>query len=47
VPHRGACNEPVYVIETIRRLAELKQLPLEAMAAQIAQNSRVVFSLRS
>jgi len=32
VPHRGRKNEPAYVVETGRKLAELKGLPVEAVA---------------
>jgi TatD DNase family protein len=32
VPYRGKKNEPAYVVETARKVAELKGLPLEEVA---------------
>lgn len=45
VPYRGKRNEPVYVIETVKKLAELKQLPLEEMREQILANARRIFHI--
>ena len=42
-PYRGKCNEPLYVLEVERRLAELREVSTEAMAAQIMQNAKRVF----
>ncbi len=44
IPHRGKRNEPSYVVETLRFLAELKSLPFEEVAAQIWANSERVFN---
>ncbi len=44
-PYRGKRNEPAYIIETVKKLAELKGLTLEAMAAQIETNARRIFAL--
>ncbi|MDE2213122.1 MAG: TatD family hydrolase [Patescibacteria group bacterium] len=38
VPHRGKRNEPSYVIETVQRLAQLKEIPLERMKEHIMEN---------
>ena len=43
VPHRGKRNEPVFVIETEKKLAELKGVSPEVMALQIIKNAEKVF----
>lgn len=43
VPHRGRKNEPAYVVETARKLAELKALPLEEVARATSENAARVF----
>jgi TatD DNase family protein len=43
VPHRGKKNEPAFVVETARRLAELKGLTLEAVAVATTANAARVF----
>jgi TatD DNase family protein len=45
VPHRGKRNEPAYVIEVARQLAELKGLTPEEIGARTSQNFRSFFSL--
>ncbi len=45
VPYRGKRNEPAYVVEVVKRLAELKELSLEAMRDQIGENARRVFGI--
>lgn len=44
-PYRGKRNEPAYVTETVKKLAALKNLSTEAMAAQIAANVKRVFQI--
>lgn len=44
-PWRGKRNEPAYVGEVTKKLAELKGVSLEEMTAQIAANASRVFSL--
>ncbi len=44
-PHRGKRNEPSYVVEVVKRLAELKSIPMEEMADAIWQNARRVFMI--
>ncbi|KKW46453.1 MAG: hypothetical protein A2681_02075 [Candidatus Liptonbacteria bacterium RIFCSPHIGHO2_01_FULL_56_18b] len=44
-PHRGKRNEPRYVIEVVRKLAELKQVSVQAMDEQIFENAKQVFRI--
>ena len=44
VPHRGKRNEPVYVKEVVKRIAEIKGLPEEEVAKAIIANARRVFT---
>jgi TatD DNase family protein len=44
VPHRGRRNEPSYVIETARILAEVKGISFEALAAATTDNFFRLFS---
>lgn len=47
-PHRKVRrNEPCYVVETARRLAEVRGLPYEDAAAQTSRNFRSLFGLPS
>jgi len=43
--YRGKRNEPVYVIEVIKKLAELKSVSVEAMAEQIERNAQRIFKI--
>lgn len=45
VPYRGKTNEPAYVVETVKKLAELKKLSIDEMAGQIMKNARNVFHI--
>jgi len=45
VPHRGKRNEPAFVKEVARQLAELRGLPIEEMASRTTQNFYRFFSL--
>jgi TatD DNase family protein len=42
-PHRGKSNEPSYVVHTARRLAEVKGVSLEALAAATTANVERLF----
>lgn len=43
--HRGKRNEPAYVVETVKKLAELKGLDFEKTAEELYKNSVKVFKL--
>ena len=43
--YRGRRNEPIYVEEAVRRIAELKNLPFDEISAQILRNSRHFFGI--
>ena len=45
VPHRGKRNEPVYVKEIVKRIAEIKNLPEVEVAKAIVANARRVFRI--
>jgi TatD DNase family protein len=45
VPYRGQRNEPMHVREVVKAMAALKNLPEEAMAAQILLNSQRIFDI--
>jgi TatD DNase family protein len=45
VPHRGKRNEPMHVGVTGRKLAELKGLAVEDVAAATSANAAAVFRL--
>jgi len=46
VPYRGRRNEPAYVIETVKKLAEIRGIPIEEMAEAIAKNAYHIFGIR-
>jgi TatD DNase family protein len=45
IPHRGKRNEPAFVVEIARKIAELRQLSPEEVGAQTAENFSRFFSL--
>ena len=47
VPKRGKTNEPAYVRHVAQALADLKQLPLEAVAQATSANAEALFRLRA
>lgn len=46
VPHRGKTNEPAYIVETVKKLAELKKISVDEMAEQIMKNAKNVFHIQ-
>lgn len=45
VPHRGERNEPSYVKEIVKKIAEIKNLPEEETAEAIVANARKLFDI--
>lgn len=45
VPYRGQRNEPLYVIEVAKKVAEIKQTSLEEVINQTTANAKKVFNL--
>jgi len=45
VPHRGERNEPMYVKEIVKKIAEIKDLPEKEVAEAIITNAKRVFTL--
>lgn len=45
VPHRGKRNEPLYVAETAKKLAEIKNSLFEEISSRTAQNARALFKI--
>lgn len=45
VPYRGKRNQPVYILETLRKLAEIKNLSIEEVAQTTTENARKLFNL--
>lgn len=45
-PYRGKRNEPAYVVEVAKAIAEIRGEPLEKVGEQLAANARRVFGLK-
>jgi len=45
VPYRGRRNEPLYVSEVVKKIAEIKNLPEEQVAEAIIANAKRVFGI--
>jgi TatD DNase family protein len=46
IPYRGKRNEPVYVIEVIKKIAEIRGENLEKVRIQLLENSKKTFGLK-
>lgn len=46
IPHRGGACEPHMVTEIVKKIAELKGIPLDEVASQILENSKKFFMLQ-
>ncbi len=45
IPFRGKRNEPSYVIEVIKKIAEIKELNFEEVATQLRENTKRVWGI--
>jgi TatD DNase family protein len=45
VPHRGRRNEPAYIVETAKKLGEIKDMTYEETARITTQNARRIFDV--
>jgi TatD DNase family protein len=45
-PYRGKRNEPLYVSEVVKKIAEIKGLPPEEVAQTIIANAKRIFNLK-
>jgi TatD DNase family protein len=45
VPYRGKKNEPAYVVHVVKKLANLKDISVDEMAAQIRKNAKRIFGV--
>jgi TatD DNase family protein len=45
VPYRGKRNEPAFMIEVAKKLAEIKNIPLHEVAAITTANAIQIFGL--
>lgn len=45
VPYRGKRNEPVFVIEVLKKMAEIKGIELEILQKAVINNSKRIFGL--
>jgi TatD DNase family protein len=43
VPYRGKRNEPAYVTEVVKKIAEIKKLPLEEVEKTLVENAKRVW----
>lgn len=46
VPHRGERNEPSYVVEVVKRIAEIRSEEYEKVRAQVVENATRVFNIK-
>lgn len=44
-PYRGKRNEPAYVVETAKLIAEIRNIPLEVLGNQTTMNARQLFGV--
>jgi len=46
MPHRGQRNEPMFVVETLKKVAEIRGMPLDAAMAATTENAQRLFGPR-
>ncbi len=47
LPYRGRRNEPAFVVETAKRLAQVREVPLEELSQETTENAARLFALNS
>jgi len=45
-PYRGQRNEPAYVVEVAKKIAEIKEISLDKVGEQTSENARKLFKLK-
>ncbi len=45
IPYRGTRNEPAYVVEVVKKIAEIKGLSVQETQAQLLKNAKYLFSI--
>jgi TatD DNase family protein len=45
MPHRGKRNEPIYIKEIVKKIAEIKNLPEAEIAKAIIKNAKALFDI--
>lgn len=45
IPYRGTRNEPAYVVEVVKKIAEIKKLSLDEVQQQLFKNTNSLFNL--
>lgn len=45
IPYRGQKNEPAYIVEIAKKMAEIKNISFEEICKQTTENAKVVFGL--
>lgn len=45
VPYRGRRNEPLYVQEVVKKIAEIKKIDFETVHVQLRENARMLFGV--
>jgi TatD DNase family protein len=45
LPYRGTRNEPAYVVEVVKKIAEIKGLSIEETEAQLLKNAKHLFAI--
>ena len=46
IPYRGKRNEPIYVIEVVKKIAEIRGEDFETVRKQLLKNSKDFFNLK-
>lgn len=45
IPHRGKRNEPAFMLDTAKKIAEMVQLPLEKISEITTRNAKLLFQI--